>query len=226
MALGGLGGIGDRLAAAPSTIGPILVSRAARTVLGQFRGAAGQRPDDPRFAEIVAALSEASTGNSGSGGPTTRSGPSGPPRSVSRHPEAGLITLELFQLRLAEHPGLLMVMQTPASPDNLVRVTALLGVLACGSCPFCHGRCAPTRSGARRATRCTRTPRCSASWPSALAPPEPQLQHAALRLTARGLGDAAAARARRLGRARRRARPAPPRGGRRAQRRPAPNGSR
>ena len=43
-----------------------------------------------------------------------------------------------------------------------------------------------TSSGARPATRCTRTRRCSASSPCALAPPEPQLQHAALRLTARG----------------------------------------
>ena len=53
----------------------------------------------------------------------------------------------------------------------------------------------------------------------ALAPPEPQLQHAALRLTARGWETGAAAGARRLGRARRGARPAHPRGRRRAQRR-------
>ena len=43
-----------------------------------------------------------------------------------------------------------------------------------------------------------------------LAPPEPQLQHAALRLRARGLGDACAAGARRLGSGRRGARPARP----------------
>ena len=43
-----------------------------------------------------------------------------------------------------------------------------------------------TRRGARRATRCTPTRRCSASSPWRSAPPEPQLQHAALRLTARG----------------------------------------
>ena len=46
----------------------------------------------------------------------------------------------------------------------------------------------------------------------ALAPPEPQLQHAALRLTARGWETLAAAGARRLRRARRRARPAHARG--------------
>ena len=53
----------------------------------------------------------------------------------------------------------------------------------------------------------------------ALAPPEPQLQHAALRLTARGWETPAAAGARRIGGARGRARPAHPRGGGRAQRR-------
>ena len=41
-------------------------------------------------------------------------------------------------------------------------------------------------SGATRARRCTRTLRCWASLPRRLAPPEPELQHAALRLTARG----------------------------------------
>ena len=46
----------------------------------------------------------------------------------------------------------------------------------------------------------------------ALAPPEPEFQHVALRLTARGLGDRAAAGARRVRRARGRARPAHPRG--------------
>ena len=53
----------------------------------------------------------------------------------------------------------------------------------------------------------------------ALAPPEPQLQHAALAADRARLGDTPAARARRLRRARRRARPARPRGRRRAQRR-------
>ena len=38
----------------------------------------------------------------------------------------------------------------------------------------------------RLATRCMPTPSSSASLRSAIAPPEPQLQHAALRLTARG----------------------------------------
>ena len=53
----------------------------------------------------------------------------------------------------------------------------------------------------------------------ALAPPEPQLQHAALRLTARGWETLPLPAPGRIGRARRRARPARPRGRGRAQRR-------
>ena len=49
------------------------------------------------------------------------------------------------------------------------------------------GRTLPaTRSGARRATRCTPTPRCSASSPRRSRRPSRSSQHAALRLTARG----------------------------------------
>ena len=44
----------------------------------------------------------------------------------------------------------------------------------------------PYERWTRPATRSTPTPRCWASWRCALAPPEPELQHAALRLTARG----------------------------------------
>jgi hypothetical protein len=42
------------------------------------------------------------------------------------HPPAGPIALELFQLRLVEHPGLVMVLQTPASQDDLARAKSLL----------------------------------------------------------------------------------------------------
>jgi hypothetical protein len=99
---------------------------AARTTLSQFRVAAGQQPADPRFAELVAALSAAS--------PQFRAWWAEyperyfqPAKIVLRHPEAGPITLEMFQLRLVEHPGLVMVLQVPASPVDADRVAALLG---------------------------------------------------------------------------------------------------
>ena len=43
-----------------------------------------------------------------------------------RHPEAGTITLEMFQLRLEDGSGLLTVVQVPADPVSQDRVAALL----------------------------------------------------------------------------------------------------
>lgn len=40
--------------------------------------------------------------------------------------QARTIALEMFQLRLAEHPGLVMVMQVPVSQRAADRVPALL----------------------------------------------------------------------------------------------------
>ncbi len=98
---------------------------AARAVLSQFRVAAGQHPDDPRFAEIAAGLTEAS--------PEFRDWwAEYPVRSFRAatipvdHPELGRMALEMFQYRLVEHPGLLMVMQVPATGDDRERVTALV----------------------------------------------------------------------------------------------------
>ena len=94
---------------------------AARAVLSQFRAAAGRRPGDPRFAELVAALSEAS--------PQFRDWWAEypvrnfqPATIAVKHPEAGLIQLEMFQLRLVDQPSLVMVIQVPASKTYLARV--------------------------------------------------------------------------------------------------------
>ena len=98
---------------------------AARAVLGQFRTAAGQRPDEPGLAAIVAELTRAS--------PQFRQWWTDYPVRYFRpatigidHPQAGRLTLDVFQLRLAERPDLLMVVQVPASRDDLERVSALL----------------------------------------------------------------------------------------------------
>ena len=99
--------------------------RAARALLSQFRAAAGRHPGDPRFAELVAALTEVS--------PQFRDWWAEypvryfrPARLRIRHPQAGRITLEMFQLRLEDDPGLLMVIQVPADAGSQDRVTALL----------------------------------------------------------------------------------------------------
>jgi transcriptional regulator with XRE-family HTH domain len=85
---------------------------AARAVLSQFRAAAGRYPGDPRFAELVTALTEAS--------PQFRDWWAEYPVRYFRpatiginHPQAGLLTLQMFQLRLVEQPDLIMVIQVP-----------------------------------------------------------------------------------------------------------------
>jgi len=98
---------------------------AARAVLSQFRIAAGQHPGDPRFTELAAALTMAS--------PEFRDWWAGYPVRYFKpaiiavnHPQAGPVQLEMFQLRLAEHPGLLMVIQVPVSQEDRTRITSLL----------------------------------------------------------------------------------------------------
>lgn len=98
---------------------------AARAVLSQFRAAAGGHPDDARFAELVAALTEAS--------PQFRDWWADYPVRSFRpatiavnHPDAGLIRLEMFQLRLVDQPGLVMVIQVPADQASLERIRSLL----------------------------------------------------------------------------------------------------
>jgi transcriptional regulator with XRE-family HTH domain len=100
---------------------------AARAVLGQFRIAAAQRPGDPRFAELVTALAEAS--------PEFRAWwPEYPVRSFQpatielTHPLAGQISFELFQLRLVEQPDLVLVLQVPATPADHRRAELVLGL--------------------------------------------------------------------------------------------------
>jgi hypothetical protein len=112
---------------------------AARAVLSQFRSAVGHRPDDPRFAAMVAQLTKAS--------PEFRRWWAEYPIRDFRpatigvdHPEIGRLNLEMFQFRPVEHPDMLMVLQVPRTTDDLQRVTSLLdtpgavpGVIA--ACP-------------------------------------------------------------------------------------------
>jgi transcriptional regulator with XRE-family HTH domain len=114
---------------------------AARAVLSQFRAAAGRHPGDPRFAELVAALTQAS--------PQFRDWWDEypvryfrPAAIAIRHPVTGLIRLEMFQLRLVDEPCLIMVLQVPASETCRERVRSLLpdagrqrpGPPPCGGC--------------------------------------------------------------------------------------------
>ena len=97
---------------------------AARTVLSQFRATAGRSPDDPRLAQLVGALTRAS--------PQFREWWAEypvryfrPATIAIRHPRAGLIRLEVFQLRLVDRPDLIEVIQVPADATSLDRVRSL-----------------------------------------------------------------------------------------------------
>lgn len=97
---------------------------AARRVLSQFRGAAGRQPD-ARFEELTNTIAAAS--------PEFRSWwTEYPVREFTPtgieidHPDAGRITLELFQFRLVESPGVRVVLQVPTTRRDRERVTRLI----------------------------------------------------------------------------------------------------
>jgi transcriptional regulator with XRE-family HTH domain len=122
---------------------------AARAVLSQFRAAAGRSPGDARFDELTEALTQAS--------PQFRDWWAEypvryfrPATIAIRHPGAGVIGLEMFQLRLIDQPRLIMVVQVPASAASLERVRSLLS-------PPARAR----RSARRTAPRSARRPRPS-----------------------------------------------------------------
>ena len=98
---------------------------AARAVLSQFRAAVGQRPNDPRFVELVGALTETSP-------EFRRWWPEYPvsefkPATVAvDHPETGRVALEMYHLRPIEYPDFLLVMQVPATAEDRRRVESLL----------------------------------------------------------------------------------------------------
>ncbi|MBD3144295.1 helix-turn-helix transcriptional regulator [Microbispora bryophytorum] len=98
---------------------------AARALISQFRAAMGHRQGDPAFTALVAELSEASPEfrEWWADYPVRRFRPA---TVAIDHPEIGRLDLEMFQLRPAEHPDLLLVLQVPADEDGRRRVTALL----------------------------------------------------------------------------------------------------
>ena len=48
------------------------------------------------------------------------------------NPAVGPVTVELYQLRLAERPDITLVLQVPASAADLRRVTAVLAAAGAG----------------------------------------------------------------------------------------------
>jgi transcriptional regulator with XRE-family HTH domain len=104
---------------------------AARAVLSQFRAAAGRHPGDSRFDDLVTAL----TGVSSQFRDWWAEYPVRyfrPATIAVRHPAAGLITLQMFQLSLVEQPDVIAVIQVPSSELSLSRVRSVLAQPAPG----------------------------------------------------------------------------------------------
>ncbi|MBL1079068.1 helix-turn-helix domain-containing protein [Nocardia sp. 2] len=98
---------------------------AARAVLSQLRDAMGRRPDDPRLTALVAGLRAESLEFKQwwSEYPVHRFRPA---TILVNHPEVGQVELELFQSRPVDDPGLLLVVQIPATELAATRLSALL----------------------------------------------------------------------------------------------------
>ncbi len=97
----------------------------SRALLAEFRAAAGQHAGDARFAELIDALNEASQEfrtrwshyevSQSINGPIT-----------IRHPEAGIIKLDVIELRVSGHSSLTLAVHVPVRPLDHKKLTALL----------------------------------------------------------------------------------------------------
>jgi hypothetical protein len=90
-------------------------------VLSQFRTAVGRRPKDPRFTELVSALDAASP-EFRVWWPEYQVRDFKPVTVAIDHPEAGQISLDIYQMHPVEQPDLLFVLQIPSTVDDLARV--------------------------------------------------------------------------------------------------------
>ncbi len=98
---------------------------AARRVLSQFRAISGRHPTDQRSAGTVAALSQASPEFAEWWAEYSVSHFTAATIKVD-HPAVGELCFEMFQFHPVEHPDLLLVLQVPATAEDLRRVLALL----------------------------------------------------------------------------------------------------
>ncbi|MDA8280990.1 MAG: helix-turn-helix transcriptional regulator [Actinomycetota bacterium] len=96
----------------------------SRILLAEFRAAAGQHAGDVRFAELVEALNEASTEfRLWWSHYEVRQSITGP--ITIRHPGAGIIKLDVIELRVSAHPSLTLAVHVPVTPLDRKKLTAL-----------------------------------------------------------------------------------------------------
>jgi transcriptional regulator with XRE-family HTH domain len=99
--------------------------REAGGILGQFRASVGQNPDDPRTAELLAALTAASPAFAAmwSQHPIQAFTPA---TKKFRHPRAGRIDLNYAKLAVAEDPHQHLLVFLPTTPEDARALTQLV----------------------------------------------------------------------------------------------------
>lgn len=97
----------------------------SRHLLGQFRAAAAQHVGDERFAELIEALQEESerfcewwSRYNVEQALTAK--------ITVRHPDVGLIHIDVIELKIAAHPSLTLAVHVPTRPSDHNRLTRLL----------------------------------------------------------------------------------------------------
>jgi len=98
---------------------------AAQRLVGRFRAATSEHAGDPRFGELSDRLAGVS--------PEFAQWWNGYPVAdfdvqVNQldHPRVGRLDMDLLHLRVVEHPGLTVVLQTPRTPEDAARAAALV----------------------------------------------------------------------------------------------------
>jgi transcriptional regulator with XRE-family HTH domain len=96
----------------------------SRVLLAEFRAAAGQHAGDPRFAELIDALNDASAEfRAWWSHYEVRQSITGP--ITLRHPGAGIIKLDVIELRVGAHPSLTLAVHVPSRPVDRKKLTIL-----------------------------------------------------------------------------------------------------
>jgi transcriptional regulator with XRE-family HTH domain len=97
----------------------------ARTLLAEFRAAAGQHAGDPRFAELITDLHESSVEfRSWWRSYEVRQSITG--RLKARIPGTGTIHMDVLDLQVCSHPSLRLSVQTPVRPSDYKRLVDLM----------------------------------------------------------------------------------------------------
>jgi hypothetical protein len=124
----------------------------ARTLLAEFRAAAGEHAGDPRFAELIADL-QAHSAEFRSWWTSYEVRQSITGRLKTRIPGTGTIHMDVLDLQVCSHPSLRLSVQTPVRPSDHKRLVDLMAPSPrTASCA--EGGCGPLAALKLRALPC------------------------------------------------------------------------